>query len=96
MKKKTKRASLLPRSRMTTLELLKQHEKEAKEQLKKLSLGTMIGGLLRINRITGIAKVYEWDYKLGKFKLYKEEKYTYKYKRSMSDIEKMLLNREKE
>ena len=27
-------------------------------------------GLIRINRITGTAKVYEWDRRLGKFKLY--------------------------
>jgi len=33
----------------------------------KYVTGTEIGGFLRINRITGIAKLYMWDRSFGKF-----------------------------
>lgn len=51
-------------------------------RFKYMTVGT--AGFLRINRITGIAKVYKWNYSLGKYELYKS-----KHKSSV-DLDKIL------
>lgn len=46
--------------------------------------------LIRVNRITGIAKVYYWSENLGKYELYKKEGYTYKHNEYSIDLDKIL------
>lgn len=44
-------------------------------RFKYMMMGANLAGLVRINRITGIAKVYVWDEDSGKFKLLIRRRY---------------------